>query len=467
MNWDVKGKVRWSGLFSNLLHERMDLKMDSIRNRLGTHPYATLFVLALLVRLGAFASQLPELEKPLVKDAFVYREIAASLAAGQGYNYDNQPTAITTPLYPVFLAALFELPGSGIWTVVLIQELLGALTVLLLFRIGTTVGGKRLAWIAGIVGALYWPLGMVATRLITETLFIFLMLAGSLFLVEYFREGCLRNALLAGILLGLACLARGVLMYFAVLAGVWIFVRGWTQNPRMAVASSALFLGSFALVMAPWVVRNKVVLGTFAPGGTNTGMVLYTGNFPEQGRIFGMNLRPHQLPAESRHILDLPEVRRDQALKNLAIQRIKQEPLHVAKMVVKKALFFWVPVDWEILGHGEGTFNPWYFWIVVFGLLWLFRGKITLDWLVPFALVAYFSLISLAAYGSPRLRLPVEPFIILAGAGGWLEFERRINSTAARAAALSIIVVMGATAYIRGYQLKEAAAGFLSALGLW
>ena len=193
------------------------------------------------------------------------------------------------------------------------------------------------------------------------------MLAGSLFLVEYFREGRLRNAVLAGILLGLACLARGVLMYFAVLAGVWILVRSWKLNPRMAATSSALFLGSFALVMAPWVVRNKVVLGTFAPGGTNTGMVLYTGNFPEQGRIFGMNLRPHQLPPESRHILDLPEVRRDQALKNLAIQRIKQEPLHVAKMVVKKALFFWVPVDWEILGHGEGTFNPWYFWIDGFG----------------------------------------------------------------------------------------------------
>lgn len=441
--------------------------MNSIRERLDAHPYLTLLTLAFAVRLAAFFFQLPELDKPLIKDALIYRELADGLIDGRGYVLDNRPTAIVTPLYPVFLAAVLKLTGGGVKTVVLIQEFLSALSVLLIFRVGTSVGGGRLAWVAGIAAAFYWPFAMAATRMLSETLFIALLLAGGLFLLEFTRGGRFRDAALAGAFFGLACLTRGVLMYFVVPAGFWLFMRTGKDNLQKAGIAAVLFVGAFALMMSPWVVRNRLVLGACLPGGSNTGMVIYTGNFPENDRMFGMNLRAHQLPPGKRYILDLPELERDRALKALAFERMKQDPVHVARMTVTKALFFWVPVDWEILGRGGGTFNPWFFWVAVFALIWLGREKKWRDWLVPLALVAYFFLISLAAYGSPRLRMPVEPFVILAAAGGWLVFERQVVSLPARAAVLAAVLISGVYGYVWGDQLKEFAAGAMSAIGLW
>jgi hypothetical protein len=173
------------------------------------------------------------------------------------------------PLYPYFLAGLFRVFGGSFGLLYLTQHLLTAASAGLIAWGGRRAVGEAAALFAAALFMLHQPLLFFAARPLGETLAIFLLIGA---LVALWGEGR-RCAVIAGLLAGLAVVARPNLLLVAAVWGLGEAVlRRW---PRLA-----LFVAGVAIAVLPVTVRNWVVSGHLVPVSSNGGITAYHGNGP-------------------------------------------------------------------------------------------------------------------------------------------------------------------------------------------
>ena len=424
-----------------------------------------IFALALALRLFSLWQNPSALDLPLNHDALRYNMLAESVLAGDGLVFMGHYAQVS-PGYPLFLAGIYKISGSIRLAVLVVQCALGALLALLIYLIALSVFSQRAALAAGIFSALYWPLIKIGEKLLSEALFIPLLAAALyLFIRARDREN---TAALTGsaVLFALAVLTRPVVLYFSAALAALLAWDCYKSGNKAALARLVLFPAVFFLILSPWAVRNRIRLGEFIFTNSNSGMVVAAGNRPSEGKIFGFDLTASQLRPEDRYILSLPEVQRDRALKALAWKEISNAPGKIPGLLLYKTLYFISPFDWEVLGHLNGVFNPWFLWALLFAPLGLAAGQADRNrWLLLWLLL-YFYLISMATYASSRLRLPVEPVFIVYAAAGWSVVERKISGFRWWLA-LIFLALSTAAGYFYSVELKTAARTFLEAAGIW
>ena len=144
---------------------------------------------------------------------------ARDLLGGRGLTSSYHP-----PLYSIFISAVFGVFGESLRAVQTLQALLSVFVAWAVYRLAREVGGARAGYIAAAIYAVYVP--SIAFRqfagpvyLSSENLFIPLFLAVLTILVRG-GPGLLRWGA-AGVLLGLACLARPVGLLFPGLLMLW------------------------------------------------------------------------------------------------------------------------------------------------------------------------------------------------------------------------------------------------------
>ena len=236
-----------------------------------------LFLLALTLRLGyAFF-----IEVPVVVDAKAYHRIAINLMEGFGYIESreipflkDQAIARNSPLYPAFLAAIFRLSGPSPPVIWVIQSVLGACTVVLIFRLASRLFEKEAGLVAAALAAAGFDLVILPSMLLTETLYLFLV---SLSLLSFFwaldGDSPVRH-FTAGLLMGAATLTRPVFVVFLPLLFAWMLGRRlW--RPLLLCGVGAV------LVIAPWSIRNTAAYGQFIPLTVGGGYVFWVGNNPD------------------------------------------------------------------------------------------------------------------------------------------------------------------------------------------
>lgn len=225
----------------------------------------------------------------LLSDARSYHEWATGLAAG---TRAIQAPFAHAPGYPFALAALYRFTGPNPLAVVVVQSLLGIVTVLLTHRIATRVLGRSRAIPAALLTTLYAPLLWTEGKLLTETVFLCLSLAGILRTLRLagalpsgdgVREegGSARRfprALLAGGIWGLAIGIRPIALLSTAAAAVWLAARRERWSGRF-VAVAGITMGALAvLAPIPWlnVTRghDRVLVST------NAGINFWFGNEP-------------------------------------------------------------------------------------------------------------------------------------------------------------------------------------------
>jgi hypothetical protein len=241
-----------------------------------------------------------------------------------------------------------------------------------------------------------------------------------------------------------------LILYPLAVAPLWLLDRGSRRGAR---GSLALVLVGFALTLAPWAARNARVHDAFVPVATQGGMTLYSGNHPLDGWRFGF------IPSDetTRRAEALSEPEASSVLIRATAQDLAARPGQVPRLLALKAIFFWVPLDWEIMPW-PGMLNPVYL-VVLLWAGWLGmaagrdlirdrtstaapaatrRNRFLASW--PYWLpVAYFFALALVFYGSPRFRLPVEPFLAMAAAAGLVRLAGH-RSRRFAAAALGVSV---------------------------
>lgn len=413
----------------------------------------------------------------LAQDPDAYVEIARHLVAGHGYSRGGRPdagipphaTAYRPPLYPLILAGVLRLgaalPARSLeLTIGLLQLVLGAVTVWLTLAIGDRLrlGGAR--FLAAALVALDPILVQYTALPMTETLCTFLVTLWLWIAVGPSETGPAAassvtvkssgRGLLSGVVFGLCCLCRPTFLFLLVLATAWIQARALCRPAksgeiRRAMLRAALaFLAGLLLVLAPWTIRNGIVLGKFTPATTHGGYTLLLANNPvfynevvqqPRGTVWqGPSLLAWQRDLEESITEAMPPVRgeaaRDRWMNRRAWQNIAAEPVLFLRACAWRLVRFWdvVPRGPEAarlprwLLAGVGMFYG--FELIGFGigLVALARGKWG-DWLPLLGIVATLCLVHLVYWTDMRMRAPAIPAIALISALGWSSLRRKIG----------------------------------------
>ncbi|HMQ32874.1 MAG TPA: hypothetical protein PKD53_19240 [Chloroflexaceae bacterium] len=242
--------------------------MSRTLGRLAAHwPLWLALAVGLALRVALW-DRLPRLG--LISDEAEYLAAADWLANGRGFAWHTQYLWTRAPLYPLFVAGHIALFGRELGPIFLTQTALSLLNVALTYALTLrlTGGSRRAAGLAGLLAALYLPLASYAQLLLSETLFVTLLLGAALLLGAWAERGTSPPSPLsaaawggrtprvlsgswllaaAGVLLGLATLTRGLTLGFLPLVAVWAWwAAGRRPGPPLALALAA------GLTVAPW-----------------------------------------------------------------------------------------------------------------------------------------------------------------------------------------------------------------------
>ena len=404
----------------------------------------SLFAAALLVRLAAMVL----LGSPGEADGISAWEwggeapaLARTLAEGRGFGdpwgQGTGPSAWLTPVYPALLALLM-LVGGGVtsataWMLFSLQSVVSAATCLLLVRLG-----QRLAWpqagrLAGWLFALY-PLAIwnAAAVVWDTTLVAFGVTAFLWALLARGRSGpgLAGSGLAFGALLFLNPAPVGMLP--AVLA--WIALDperppGGRAAGR-AAARCALFVLSAVVVCLPWMVRNRVVLGTWQLR-PNFGVELRLGNHDQaEGRPVPFRYHPSHVEEELALYRELGEADYGRENTRRALGWIRANPGRTASLTLRRLRIFWLgelptsdPRRSDELAPGRDPTS----WIKFLAYLTTGAGAFVAALLLDLPRDRKVLILgALALFGAPyylthvseRYRFPVDPLLVLLDA--WL-----------------------------------------------
>ncbi len=256
--------------------------MTRLQERFGR---TTLILLALIVTLGlglrAYSAVSP-VANP-ADDSHAYYALAKGLYEDGSYGGpDFRDSSDWSPGAPLLYAASFYATGGAReGTARLVEALLGAAAIVVVFLLGKRIACRPAGLIAAFGVAVYPPFIHTTGELMSEPPAILTLPAAVLaFLWASEPERRPRAWLLPGLLFGLTALIRPeyltVGIAFAVLAAIRIGrARGW----RPAASGTALLLVAFLLPIVPWTIRNTIVLGRVVPLSTGGGKALYVGTY--------------------------------------------------------------------------------------------------------------------------------------------------------------------------------------------
>jgi 4-amino-4-deoxy-L-arabinose transferase-like glycosyltransferase len=411
-----------------------------------------LTIAGLGLRVG-YAVEQPATQPP---DAGAYARIAESLyrdgsfdARPPGVSKEVQPASSYAPGLPLFVAGLYELSGGVHLTLALVVlALLGAGAIPLTYLLGLRMAGP----VAGLLGAaalaIYPALLDYQGLLLTEPLAAFLLSAALVAFFYAIDRPSPWRWLGSGALLGTLSLVRPEYPTLALLLPLtWLIREGLRGRLRRSAALAGISLLGTALILAPWTIRNAVVLDRAVPVSTGGGKALFIGTYLDADgdgpklRELLLSERPAlrerlakggPVSDPNRFVLErvlsrvaaerYPGLETDAALgrmgrKNLE-DDITQEPVAFAGMLVDKAYETWTDAPRAVMER-----EPWR--VLQLGMIVLaLLGLVTLavrrrfEAAVLGLVLAYMTAVGALLIASPRRELVVLPVLAaLAGVG--------------------------------------------------
>lgn len=237
-------------------------------------------LLAALAIRGVYLAELPELlwsSTGPVRDTVYYDLRAREVAAG---DLVGRTPEFLSPLYSYVMGALYALPGGGPETVRAAQAVLGALSCALLVLIGARVASVTVGALAGSMLAVYGLHVFYSGVLLPTVLVTSVNLLAVWILLEAGDRLSASRGAVAGVVLGLAVLAKANAVLMIPVAAAWIwYSQQRSSAQRRAWLTAALVLGA-AVAIAPVTYKNYRLSSEFVLVTTTGGLNLYKGNGP-------------------------------------------------------------------------------------------------------------------------------------------------------------------------------------------
>jgi len=232
-------------------------------------PFALLFAFALLLRvaavwIGAGPGARPEGGAVAIEQAAWSLANDHGLATGEAF--ERTPTASVPPLTPWLTSLAYRAFGRGYLAALLAQALLAALIPLLIARLGAPLFGGAIGFAAGILAAADPVLLDAGRALRAESVLTIALLWAMIVAIEWVRTPSGRRAFWTGIAFGVAVLAHpaALALPFVTMAWAWVPL-GLMLEPRTVRRQMLYLAGGLAVVVAPWMLRNLLVMGVIAP----------------------------------------------------------------------------------------------------------------------------------------------------------------------------------------------------------
>jgi tetratricopeptide (TPR) repeat protein len=261
------------------------------QGRAGDHwRMAALFGGAFLVRVAYMMesrSTSPLYYAPVV-DAQSYLDLARTIVGGDWLAGDApfwQP-----PGFPYLLALVVGLFDDSTYTAIRVAHaLLGAGSVLVVYRLSLRAFDTSTATLAAICTALYGPLIYFEGELLSVALEVFLNLALMLALARAVENDRLSNWALAGLVAGAAAITRPNVLLFVAVVGIATIVQTAAHARRRTCGCLAIAAASLFIVVAPVTIRNAVVGSEFVLISANGGVNFYIGNHAQQDSMVAIH----------------------------------------------------------------------------------------------------------------------------------------------------------------------------------
>ncbi len=384
-------------------------------------------------------------------DTTSYIEPAFSLLQDGTFSRSGEPDVFRTPGYPLFLTVGLRV-GHVDLVCISLQVLLGTLTIVVVYRLAVRVGGTQVGLIAAWCFALEPLSALYASKLLSETVFTFLLVLCLERFTAYRADRSLVPLVQSAMLLVVAAYVRPVAYYLPiVMAGLLFFVPPWKSSSLVARSFRCVgFLTFCAALLIPWQVRNARKADytqlSAVPAVNlyfwHTPGVLSRVNgedFRELQKSMGLGNREvyFQLHPEQR---DWTPGSRYRYIQREALDSIRESPVAFGVVYVQGVVatisdpgtsaFTGLFLDdslspnWRkagvILFHG-GLLLVWtaLALLALVGLVICASQRSEWTWLVLLVVACYFILLSGGPVGYHRLRLPVMPIVsVYCGVGG-------------------------------------------------
>jgi hypothetical protein len=347
----------------------------------------------------------------------------------------GEPSAYTQPLYGFFLIPIYWLLGRNWWAVGGVQIAVATATACLVYAIGTHVLSRRAGTIAAILATLNPYLVWHDVHLNREVLDQLLAAAPILCTLIATDRRSVKWATAAGIIAGLAVLGNVRLVLIPLVVAAYVVIRnGWTWAPAALVAAAAL-------IVTPWVIRNKVEIGCFAL--TTDGRALWKANNDQTYRLLAQGKwiddvkdppgHPFPNPEEARDIyrqsgkkIHVNECANQAYYEHKAWRFVRDHPAGKAKLAAQAVRMEWDPrttASATDSGHGairslaQPLYTSFLYALALVGIFVAARGFVGL----ALGVLAYQTLAAMVFVGATRYRVATD-FLLALLAGGAIEW---------------------------------------------
>ena len=367
----------------------------------------------------------------VLNDAMLYNANAVAINQGLGFRPpQGGPSAQWPPGYSTVLAGLYWLFGIDPFWGELFNAVVGAVTVVLLMLLIDRVVDRPSAIVGGVMLAVLPGPILWTDLLVTETLYTAMFVL--LLLVLAHAAPTWRWMVVIGAVIGLGALVRGEALTWSLLP----LVLFWRDVTKIELVKKLAVSGVVAAAcLAPWTIRNAIVMDAFVPIATNASATLWSGH--HAGATGGQTYPPESYYQQFDQEPPLRELQSGTALRNDAIEYMFTHPLHELQLIPLKLIHLnrgdSFALDWVNDAPGVAPISP----INVerigvladigyYGLLTLFLlGAVVLGgrfWrsrmgrVFAASLLTALFLYGFLYYGNYRYRLPYEPLMVLVAA---------------------------------------------------
>jgi hypothetical protein len=440
------GRARWSAL--NRVHtasssgrstwqETTAYRSRLTLRRLYRHPYVALAVAAGLPRLAAL---LYEREEILAAYTDKSDDFAVIFLEHGTYGFiPGIPSAYTQPLYGFFLVPIYWIDRSWV-TVGAAHIAVAIVTAWLVFAIGRRISSEGVAIGGALLATLHPYLVWHDVHLNREILDQALAAATVLVAIIAAEKGrSLWWAAALGGILGLAILGNARLALLPLVLGIWLMLRlGFAHH---GLAALLVVCSCAALVLAPWVVRNRVSVGCMAvttdsralwkANNVNTYEVLDRGAWIDDVPAYpGSPPSPQDAGAiwrETGRIVEVDECEQMRFFRERVVEFWREHPGEKLRLAGQATRLLWQPNVLETEGRpgagtwrdtARGTVEPTFmialYVLAIVGLFVVPRHFLVLALL----LLGYQTAVAMLFAGATRYRVPWDFLVaILASAG--------------------------------------------------
>jgi 4-amino-4-deoxy-L-arabinose transferase-like glycosyltransferase len=219
------------------------------------------FFAALIIRMVNFFLLIPDDFNFKLEDQGAYVNLGLSMLETGRFVYDDSDGYVIetarTPLYPAFLAAIWNIVDYNPWVVVFIQSVVDSVTCIVIGLISLAIT-PRTFLLGGVLASVNMNLVASSGMILTDSLFLFLFTLFLWFTIAYLKSKNVKYLIILSLMLSLSILTRPVAYYLIPILG---FVFPWflfskKESLSVVILHVLIFILTVSILLAPIIHRN-------------------------------------------------------------------------------------------------------------------------------------------------------------------------------------------------------------------